>query len=70
MPEKRFELKGEFITLVALLKATGCASTGGHARMIVEDGIVEVNGEIELQKRKKLRKGDKVHIESNLIFID
>jgi len=69
MVEHSFELKGEFIPLIALLKATGLASTGGHARIIVEDGLVRVNGELEERKRKKLRKGDKVLVEGNQINI-
>lgn len=58
-----FEIEGEYIELLALLKAIGLAQTGGHAKMIVEDEVVYRNGELELRKRAKLRAGDVIQIE-------
>ena len=49
-----FQLNGEYIELIQLLKATGIAETGGHAKMIVENGLIVRNGEIEFRKRAKL----------------
>ena len=59
----------EYIELNKLLKITGLAQTGGHAKIIIDEGAVLVNGEIELQKRKKLRDGDIVQCENNSIEI-
>ena len=55
-----FELKegSEFIELMKLLKVEQIAQTGGHAKMLIEEEGIKVNGKIETQKRKKLRKGD------------
>jgi len=50
--------KHEFITLDKLLKITRLVSSGGEAHMVIQEGMVEVNGVIEMQKRKKLRQGD------------
>jgi ribosome-associated protein len=50
-----FELRGEFITLDSLLKATGLAHSGGAARMMITDGAVQVDGQIELRKTAKIR---------------
>ncbi len=61
--------KSEYIELISLLKLQGIAQTGGHAKLIVEDGIVLVNGEPELRKRKKLRAGDVVEVEGTTIEI-
>lgn len=58
-----FEIEGDYIELLALLKAIGLAQTGGHAKMIVEDEVVYRNGELELRKRAKLRAGDVIQIE-------
>lgn len=58
-----FKIEGDYIELIALLKATGIAQTGGHAKMIVEDGVVIRNGEVELRKRAKLIPGDSIQIE-------
>lgn len=61
--KEEFKIEGEYIELLQLLKATGIAETGGHAKMIVEDGAVIRNGEVELRKRAKLRSGDTIQID-------
>ena len=55
-----FELRGEFITLDSLLKATGLAHSGGAARMLITDGAVQVDGQVELRKTAKIRAGQQV----------
>lgn len=62
-----FKIEGEYIELIQLLKATGIASTGGHAKFIVDEGEVLRNGEVELRKRAKLIKGDTIEIDGNTI---
>ncbi len=57
-----FKIEGEYIELIQLLKATGIASTGGHAKFIVSDGEVIRNGEVEMRKRAKLIAGDLIEI--------
>lgn len=64
-----FNLEGEYIELLQLLKATGIAQTGGHAKMIVDDGGVVRDGEVETRKRAKLRVGDVVEIEGSVKII-
>lgn len=53
----------EFIELMKLLKFTQIAQTGGHAKILIEDGEILVNGEVEHRKRRKLRVGDIVQFE-------
>ncbi len=55
-----FVLRGEFITLDALLKATGLASSGGIAKQMIGAGLVEVDGSTELRKTCKIRSGQVV----------
>jgi ribosome-associated protein len=55
-----FELKGEFIPLCDLLKITGVANSGGQGKAMVADGHVRVDGEVELRKTAKIRKGQLV----------
>ena len=43
--EVQFALKGEYITLDALMKAAGLAGTGGEAKVRIQGGEVKVNGE-------------------------
>ncbi len=55
-----FTLKGEFIALCDLLKTTGIANSGGQGKMMAADGIVKVDGKIELRKTAKIRAGQAV----------
>ncbi len=64
-----FKIEGEYIELMALLKALGIAETGGHAKHIVDSGIVYKNGQIETRRRAKLVSGDKIQIEKQEIFM-
>ena len=55
-----FTLRGDHITLDALLKATGIAPSGGAAKALVAEGRVQVDGRDELRKTAKLRAGQVV----------
>lgn len=57
-----FPLRGEFITLDALLKVTGLAPSGGAAKAMVADGRVQVDGRDELRKTCKIRAGQVVAV--------
>ena len=62
MDELDFELRGEYIALDALLKATGLAPSGGSARVLITDGEVRVDGQTELRKTCKIRAGQQVSL--------
>lgn len=55
-----FELRGEFITLDALLKAVGWADSGGQAKHWITEGQVSVDGQIERRRSCKIRAGQQV----------
>lgn len=57
-----FQIRGELITLDALLKATGIASSGAHAKQLVSEGAVKVDGEVESRRTRKLRGGELVEV--------
>ena len=57
-----FELRGEFITLDRLLKATGIAGSGGVAKSMVAEGKVQVDGQQELRKTCKVRAGQVIGV--------
>lgn len=65
----KFKLEGEFIPLIALLKATSLVQSGGEAQTIVEDGLVKYNGVVDYRKRLKVRSGDKVEFMSSIIEV-
>jgi ribosome-associated protein len=56
-------LRGEFIALAKALKVAGMVATGGHAKILVHNGQVKVNGAVELQPGKKLRAGDRFSLD-------
>ncbi len=47
-----------FIRLDALLKLAGCVETGGHAKIVIQNGEVMVNGETCTMRGKKMHRGD------------
>ena len=64
-----FKLKEEYIELISLLKFLKISETGGHAKMMVDEGLVIRNGETEYRRRAKLRKGDILEVEGTTILI-
>ncbi|MCF6356309.1 MAG: RNA-binding S4 domain-containing protein [Draconibacterium sp.] len=66
---REFKLTSEYIELVKLLKLLQIAQTGGHAKIIVENGEVIRNGEPEFRKRAKLRVGDKIEVMGEMVTI-
>ena len=58
-----FALRGEFIALDALLKATGLAPSGGAAKMRIAEGHAQVDGREELRKTCKIRVGQVVRFD-------
>ena len=56
-----FSLKGqEYIELNKLLKVINLVGSGGEAHQMIDAGEVRVNNQVEIQRRKKLRRGDVV----------
>lgn len=66
---KEFKLKEDYIELIRLLKYMRLAETGGHAKIMVDEGMVMLNGEVESRKRAKIRVGDIVEVEGQQIRI-
>ena len=64
-----FELKGECIALCDLLKLMGIAQSGGQGKIMVADGIVKVDGKIELRKTAKIRIGQIVECLNTKVIV-
>jgi ribosome-associated protein len=60
MPDHTLALRGEFIELDKLLKATGLVESGGAARMRIAAGEVTVDGAVDTRKTAKIRAGQTV----------
>ena len=67
MPD--FKLEGEFIHLIQLLKASHLVQSGGEAQMVVSEGWVKYNGEVDFRKRLKVKRGDQVEYNGTIINI-
>ena len=57
-----FELEREFVELNQLLKLVGVVDSGGAGKHLVAEGLVRVDGEVELRKTCKVRSGQVVSV--------
>lgn len=69
MKEHEFVLTVEYIQLIQLLKVLSLVGSGGEAKEVVREELVFCNGELETRMRYKVRKGDEIEFEGNLIKV-
>ncbi len=62
-------IDSEYIKLDQFLKLADLVSTGGHAKYLIQEGLVKVNGKVETRRGKKLRPQDIVEVEGNTIKV-
>ncbi len=70
MEYKKISIKEDYIKLDSALKLSGLVSTGGHAKTVIQNGEVKVNGEVCLLRGKKLKSGDKAEFNGNGFIIE
>lgn len=63
------KIETEFIKLDSLLKFAALVGTGGEAKYVIAEGLVEVNGETCTMRGRKIRPGDRVSFGGNEIEI-
>ena len=66
---RQIKIDSDFIRLDSLLKLCNAVMTGGHAKIVIQEGEVMVNGETEFQRGKKLYDGDVVSFRGEEIKI-
>ncbi len=64
------KISTEFIKLDSFLKMCDAVQSGGHAKIVVQDGEVKVNGEVCTQRGKKLRSGDSVEFGRTIYTVE
>ena len=64
-----FQIKAEYIELCSLLKAANLVMSGGEGKEVVAQGLVSVDGQVELRKRCKIRPGQTVLFEGTTIEV-
>ncbi len=67
-PTVKKKIDSDFIRLDAFLKMCDAVQTGGHAKIVIQEGEVFVNGEVCTQRGKKMRSGDRAEFE-NVIYV-
>lgn len=65
-----FSLTTEFIELFKLLKVTGLCDSGGAAKHAISKAEVKVDGQIETRKARKIRRGQQVAFEGQMIVVE
>lgn len=66
---EKITINTEYIKLDQLLKFANAVEGGGMAKNVILDGLVKVNGEVELQRGKKLRNNDVVEFNNEKYII-
>ena len=67
---EEFDLEGrEFVELHKLLKITGLCASGGEAKALIAEGLVQVDGAVELRKRCKIRPGQQVEFQGRQLVV-
>lgn len=69
IPGRKICIDTEFIRLEALLKLADAVSSGGEAKLLIQDGKASVNGEICTMRGKKLRNGDRVEFQGKKYLV-
>jgi len=65
-----FALDGDYIELKALLKLTDLVTSGGEAKIVIDEGQVLVDGQVETRKACKIRLGQVVEFGDTRILIE
>jgi ribosome-associated protein len=65
----QFKITGDYIPMKQLLKAANLVSTGGEAQIVVSEGEVTYNGQVDYRKRLKVKRGDLVEFRGNKIMV-
>ncbi len=67
---KSISIKTEYIKLDQFLKWADMVPTGTEAKILISDGLVRVNGEVETRRGKKLRKNDIIEVNGFKFIIE
>ena len=70
MKKDKISIETEYIKLDSLLKLSGLCETGGEAKIVINEGLVSVNGEVCPMWGKKIRPGDRVSFDGVLLEVE
>ncbi len=69
MTQSTLTLNTETIELYKILKLEGLVASGAEAKLVIANGLVQVNGDIELRKRKKIQPNDVIEFDGNSVTV-
>lgn len=64
------QISTPFIKLDSFLKAENAVSSGGEAKLMIAEGYIKVNGEVELRRGRKLYPGDRVMFGKKILSVE
>ncbi len=64
------EITTDYIKLDSFLKAVNAVASGGQAKQIIADRLVQVNGQVELRRGRKLYPGDRIALGDNEFTVE
>lgn len=67
---EKIRIHDEYIKLGQALKLAGLVESGVNAKYAIQDGLVKVNGEVEVQRGKKIYPGDTIEFQNNQVQIE
>lgn len=70
MKDINFTLQGEYVELNQLLKLAGLCNSGGEGKHLVSEGLVQVDGQVELRRTCKVRAGQVVSFADHRIHVE
>ena len=70
MAVETFTLTQEYIQLNQLMKVMGWVMTGGEANVLIDEGLVTVNGNVELRRRNKIYTGFEVSFGDHTVVVE
>lgn len=70
MAVENFKLSQEYIQLNQLMKVMGWVQTGGEANVLIDEGLVSVNGNVELRRRNKIYTGFEVSFGDHTVIVE
>ena len=66
---QEIKIRDEYIKLGQALKLAGLVGSGVEAKMLIQDGMVTVNGEVDIRRGRKLYPGDVFELEGNEVKV-
>ena len=64
------KLRDEYIKLGQALKAANLVEDGGEAKLVIQDGLVKVNNQVDIRRGRKLYDGDVVSFDGQELRIE